>query len=301
MITQTWDGLPVADDQPHGTTVVVRRPDAEYLILHRAHHGPEYAGDWAWTPPAGARQPGESVLECARRELAEEAGITSRDMWPTDFSGEWARFCLDVPADLEVELVDAEHDAFEWVAADEAIRRCKPAAVADTVTAATRVPVCTLKFRPLARDDFPLLLRWFRAPHAAEWFADNPRDPAGLENKYGPRIDGADSVRMEIVEIDGTAAGYVQRYPLEHGDVAIDYIIGEPEFVGRGIGTRMIWQYLRDVVLPAYPDAPRVLASPDARNGRSIRTLEKAGFRRGHETDGELFCVLDRTLVFGPA
>lgn len=310
MITQTWDGVPVAADQPHGSTVVVRRPGAEYLILHRAHHGSEYAGDWAWTPPAGARQPGESVFACVQRELTEEAGISSREMWPIDFSGEWARFCLDVPADVEVRLLDAEHDAFEWVPANDAINRCKPSVVADTVAAATRVPVVDLQFRPLGRADLPSLLRWFQAPHAAEWFADQPGDLAALERKFGPRIDGRARTSVEIVEIDGVPCGYAQRYRVRDypeyaaaaGDdeaVGVDYIIGAPEFVGRGIGARMIWQYLRDVVLPAFPNAPRVLASPDVRNGRSIRTLEKAGFRRGHEAGGELFCVLDRTLVFG--
>jgi aminoglycoside 6'-N-acetyltransferase len=311
LITETWDGVPVAADPPHGTTVVVRRPDAKYLILHRAHHGPDYAGDWAWTPPAGARQPGESVFACVQRELAEEAGINSGEMWPTDFSGDWAVFCLDVPADIDVQLIDAEHDAFEWVSADEAIRRCKPTPVADTVVAACRLPVCRLEFRPLARADFPLLLRWFKAPHAAEWFTDQPGDVAAMERKFGPRIDGRAPTQMEIVEIDGVPAGYLQRYRVrdypeyaaaarDDDTVGVDYIIGEPEFVGRGIGTRMIWQYVRDIVLPAYPDVPRVLASPDVRNGRSIRTLEKAGFRRAHEAGGEQFCVLDRALVFGP-
>lgn len=300
MITTTWDGLPVADDPPHGTNVVVRR-GAEYLILHRAHHGPDYAGDWAWTPPSGARAPGESVFACVQRELAEEAGISSAAMWPTDVSGDWACFCLDVPADIEVRLVDAEHDAFEWVSADEAIRRCLPSAVADTVAAADRIPPRQLEFRPFIRADLSLLPGWFAAPHAAGWYADNPHDPAGLEAKYGSRIDGTDPVRMEILEIDGTPAGYLQRYPADHGNVAIDYIIGEPEFVGRGIGPRMIWEYVRDIVLPACPDAARVLASPDVRNTRSIRALEKAGFRRGHEAGGELSCVLDRALVFGSA
>jgi len=35
----TWDGLPVAADEPHGAAIVVRRPEAnggwEYLLLHR--------------------------------------------------------------------------------------------------------------------------------------------------------------------------------------------------------------------------------------------------------------------------
>jgi len=43
---------------PFGATIVVVRGQAaatEALLLHRAHNGPEYAGDWAWTPPAGER------------------------------------------------------------------------------------------------------------------------------------------------------------------------------------------------------------------------------------------------------
>ena len=47
----TWDGLPVAADPPYGASVLVWRRDAggerQWLLLHRAHGGPDYAGDWA--------------------------------------------------------------------------------------------------------------------------------------------------------------------------------------------------------------------------------------------------------------
>ena len=34
----------------------------EFLLLHRvAPGGPDYEGEWAWTPPAGARQPREDL------------------------------------------------------------------------------------------------------------------------------------------------------------------------------------------------------------------------------------------------
>ena len=62
MIETTWDGLPVAREKPYGASILVwRRAGAgrEWLVLHRAHHGRDYAGDWGWTPPAGARLPGE--------------------------------------------------------------------------------------------------------------------------------------------------------------------------------------------------------------------------------------------------
>ena len=61
----TWDGVPIAPDEPHGAAILARRPADgglhEYLVLHRAHRGPDYEGDWAWTPPSGSRQPGEPV------------------------------------------------------------------------------------------------------------------------------------------------------------------------------------------------------------------------------------------------
>ena len=74
----TWDGLPISEEPPFGATVVVYRHNGarlEILLLHRAHHGPDYVGDWAWTPPAGSRLPDEPIEACARRELLEETGL----------------------------------------------------------------------------------------------------------------------------------------------------------------------------------------------------------------------------------
>ena len=41
----TWDGLPISEEPPFGATVVVYRHNGarlEILLLHRAHHGPDY-------------------------------------------------------------------------------------------------------------------------------------------------------------------------------------------------------------------------------------------------------------------
>src|SRR4051794_22883875 len=99
-MTHTWDGLEIAPDEPRGASVVVRRPavgDAgmELLMLHRNANGPDFEGDWAWTSPAGARQPGEAVFPAALRELAEEAGLGGADVadvFALDLSGGWAVF-----------------------------------------------------------------------------------------------------------------------------------------------------------------------------------------------------------------
>lgn len=126
----------MAGDSPFGATVVVYRrvPELEVLLLHRAVNGPDYEGDWAWTPPAGARFPAEPIDECAARELHEEIGL---EMSPRRVEGpenqNWALYFLEVPEDVAIRL-DAEHDRYEWVRADDATGRCLPGVVAGGVT-----------------------------------------------------------------------------------------------------------------------------------------------------------------------
>jgi 8-oxo-dGTP pyrophosphatase MutT (NUDIX family) len=134
-VETTWDGLAVAREKPWVSSVVVWRKcetGREFLLLHRHHEGPDYGGDWAWTPPAGARQPGETPDEAAARELHEETGLSvafTRVDWPTD---DLALYVAEAPHDAEVGL-DAEHDRFDWTSADEAVRRCLPSQVGTSV------------------------------------------------------------------------------------------------------------------------------------------------------------------------
>ena len=126
---RTWDDRPVAREKPYGATVVVCRGDA-VLLLHRAHEGPGYEGDWAWTPPSGARLPGESVEECARRELREEAGLDLELRPVASRHDDWTLWIADAPDDAEIRL-DDEHDAYRWLAIEEAAALCKPERVAE--------------------------------------------------------------------------------------------------------------------------------------------------------------------------
>jgi ADP-ribose pyrophosphatase len=77
---------------PNGVTAdldVVRHPGAAavvplaeggaVLLLRQFRHA---AGGELWEIPAGTLGPGETPLECARRELAEETGCDARDWRP---------------------------------------------------------------------------------------------------------------------------------------------------------------------------------------------------------------------------
>ncbi|WP_030485133.1 GNAT family N-acetyltransferase [Nocardioides aequoreus] len=128
-----------------------------------------------------------------------------------------------------------------------------------------------LACRPLTPGDLEALARWVRHDHVARWWVERPT----------PR----ERVRSWIWEVNGRSVGYAQDYPLGSGVIGFDYLLGEPAYVGRGLGTSLLWVYLRDVVVPAYDGVRELVAAPDHRNAASRRVLRKVGATEGLWTD----------------
>jgi aminoglycoside 6'-N-acetyltransferase len=150
-----------------------------------------------------------------------------------------------------------------------------------------------LRFRPLRRDDFPLLGTWLAAPHVRRWWPEDP-DPAALEAAYGPAVDGPDPTELFVAEHDGHPIGFVQRYRLVDNPAwqralapagaptdgaGIDYLIGEEQRTGQGLGPSLIAAFVDDT-WPRYPGVSAVVVGVLEENRRSWRALEKAGFLR---------------------
>src|SRR5215218_1962536 len=137
----TWDGLPVARERPYARCVVVWREvegRREFLLVHRlTAGGAGYEGEWAWTPPSGARQPGEAPDVAARRELNEEVGLVLclTPLLDAGVSADVALYVAQAPPDAKV-VLDDEHDRFLWLPLEEALPKCLPSVVASGLSSA---------------------------------------------------------------------------------------------------------------------------------------------------------------------
>jgi hypothetical protein len=97
-VETTWDGMPVARENPTAVAIVI------------------------WRRAAGGR---EFLIP---RELREETGLElAFEPLPHETDGV-ALFVAEAPGGAQI-VLEAEHDRFEWVTLDEGLARCLPAIV----------------------------------------------------------------------------------------------------------------------------------------------------------------------------
>lgn len=151
-------------------------------------------------------------------------------------------------------------------------------------------PGGVLSLRPMTEADLPAVEAWLRLPHVARWWTPDTTAEAEIA-KYRQRVrpDTKPATHMLMVTLDGTPVGWCQwyrwaDYPAEaeamgahDGEIGIDYAIGDPAQVGRGVGTTLI-ATLTTEIRRRHPSAG-ILTDPDAANTASRRVLEKNSFR----------------------
>jgi ADP-ribose pyrophosphatase len=139
----------VRDVLRHPGAVAVAAVDHEgRLLLIRQYRHPVAA--YMWEIPAGLLdQPGEDLVECARRELAEEAGVTARTWSPLleltlSPGGTSERITIFRATDLTVDPQSRQHtgEAEErelpqlWVTISEAVERCLDGSITNATAVA---------------------------------------------------------------------------------------------------------------------------------------------------------------------
>jgi len=165
-----------------------------------------------------------------------------------------------------------------------------------------------ITFRPMSRDDLPLVHEWHQRPHVQEWWVER-KTFEETEAHYGPTIDGVEPTDHYIALLDGEPFGLIQTYLVSdypdyaalieegEGTAGVDLYIADPANTGRGLGTEMLRRFVEEIVF-ARPETVAVTADPDVRNRASIRAFEKAGFLRVRELvdpqDDELHVLVRR-------
>lgn len=151
--------------------------------------------------------------------------------------------------------------------------------------------MASVTFRPLAENDLVQLARWLGADHVQEWWRDRSA-PDRVREKYLPRIRGDEPVEVFVVVDDAEDIGMIQRYRLNTrpawssllassglafpNGAGIDYVIGDPEQIGRGIGSSAVALFT-DLVFAGHSDVDCIVVTPQSANRASCRVLEKAG------------------------
>lgn len=146
-----------------------------------------------------------------------------------------------------------------------------------------------LSLRPMVADDLALIRAWLDLPHVARWWTAETTADAEVAD-YAQRLagEGDNKTVMLTVSEGDVPVGWCQwywwdDYPDEAaamdaraGEAGIDYAIGDPARIGRGVGTWLIAAMVTEV-RRRRPGAG-VLTGPDAANIASRRVLEKNGF-----------------------
>lgn len=166
-----------------------------------------------------------------------------------------------------------------------------------------------ITFKSLGTEHFPLLLKWLEMPHVKKWWDKEIKwTPELIEKKYSTYVKRYKRLILAtqeiikpiypfIINVDGVDIGYIQCYDkhdfppeqdydtswIPKGCAAIDWYIGELDYVDRGVGTKALNMFLNEFVFKSFAG---VFVDPDTVNVSAIRVYEKVGFKKIKKVKG---------------
>ena len=142
-------------------------------------------------------------------------------------------------------------------------------------------------------QDYELVVRWRNEPHVREWWDpdDPPMTVERAVSECRPAIIGAEPDQLCIIELDGTAVGFVQfsawfnwqkdldemGLTVPPGSWSLDIYIGELERMNRGLGSRVVRLVCDHLFRIQHASA--VAFGVEVDNARAKRAYLKAGMR----------------------
>lgn len=155
-------------------------------------------------------------------------------------------------------------------------------------------------FEPFSSDHFPVFHKWIQEPHVWQWWGENrPWTLDEIKAKYSSytlryKIERGIKKTIDpfIIKFQEQPIGFIQFYnafdfPREGFDVqsiwnnmdeslaALDFYIGEPTYIGKGLGSQVLQSFLQTHVFKQY-DA--CLVDPKKNNKIALKTYSKARF-----------------------
>lgn len=143
-----------------------------------------------------------------------------------------------------------------------------------------------IAFLPLQKEHIPLLRQWLNEPHVSEYWQETENEEE-FRQKFLMKLPER-GVSPFVIAIDSKPIGYIQYYDAckvgggwwpnaDKGTFGIDQFIGDPDMVGKGIGTEIIKRFVANIFLLTH--VTQVITDPEPKNKRAIRAYEKAGFQ----------------------
>ena len=137
-------------------------------------------------------------------------------------------------------------------------------------------------FRPFGVGDLALMRSWLHAPHVRPWFGE---PQVWLDEIQETLSEGW--ITHCIALLPDGPAGFAQHYDCASAPagpwsgeppatLGIDYLLARAELLGRGLGVRLIEDFIAHTAAVLGPR--RIIADPLAENLGSIRALAANGF-----------------------
>ena len=143
-----------------------------------------------------------------------------------------------------------------------------------------------IEFLRLQEPHIELLRVWLKEPHVAEFWQETENEEE-CRQKFLYKLPER-GVSPFIISVDSQLIGYIQYYEAPKvgggwwpdaiaGTFGIDQFIGDKSMIGKGLGTRVIKQFVENLF--AESNVIEIITDPEPNNKRAIRAYENVGFK----------------------